>query len=155
MSRLRAQWYRVLAAEGFDDIEHGRLDGNGPLASPLAEGAVFAPASTEILGECVEESRDVVGAALGIAEVARDMLYHPGAWRGLPRNARRWWALQVLCGWSQDRSARLLRVPCDGRALARLQRWREAIAERMAEHAAGWRWRRVAPGCWVRMRAAT
>jgi hypothetical protein len=109
---LHGSWMRRLQDEDFDDIEHGRRDGNGPLASPLQEGAMFAP-EPEILAQCADESREVVAAAEAIEQDARAVLDNEALWVLLPKAARYWWALQVISGFSAKRAADLLGVYSD------------------------------------------
>lgn len=104
--KFRAQqreWYLRLYEDGFTDVEGGCEDGYlvGP-DNDHREG--FTPADPEILDACAVESRAVADAVDGIHCVAAEALHDPGVWRGLPKDARRYWALQVLCDWTPDRA---------------------------------------------------
>jgi hypothetical protein len=95
-------WKKELYESGFDDIETAGED--GPLRNDAADNfEVFAPAP-DILDQCSQESVDVSDAVSSIHDRARGALDSPAVWAGLPPAARRWWALVVLAGWSDERA---------------------------------------------------
>lgn len=85
--RLRKEWCRRLREDGFYDLEME------------AEERIESDVSPPCAGPGVI---DDIGSA------AAEALRKPGVWRGLPKDARRMWALMVHCGWTARRSAEFL-----------------------------------------------
>lgn len=123
--RLQALWQRVLHEDGFNDIERAGED--GPLDNPLAEGAIFSPQAPGALDTAVDEAAPVLAAAFAIESAAREALWQKDIWRGLPRRARKVWALMVIASWSVTRAAAFVRA--DDRTAFR---WTRAVQERIA-----------------------
>lgn len=123
----QAEWYQRLRDDGFDDIEGGRLDGYGHLNSEVDTERVFVPQTEAVLDQCAAEAVDVVDAVLGIQQAAREALYRPEVWIGLPRKARVWWAFQALAGWKPRQAADALRLHHD-----RTDRWAAIIRTRIS-----------------------
>lgn len=121
LRRLTAEWNRRLYEDGFVDVETAGPD--GPLHD-LVSNAGARCSSPEALEACAGATMQLA-LALGAHQEAREALYRPEIWRGLPPRARRWWALQVL-GLSYTRARRLAGVPQH-----RAERWRRLILARI------------------------
>lgn len=124
--KLNAEWRLKLYESGHEDIE--TAGENGPLRNDAADNfEVFTPWTPEILDQCAEESIDVRESVWGIGERARDALDNPEIWEGLPENARKWWGLVVLAGWSGKRAREHLGIGHNDVT----DKWRKLILERL------------------------
>jgi hypothetical protein len=111
--KLNYECKMELYALGFDDIERSGDDGplDDPQGWPNKAGTLLPLQSgasdfeMEAEGDESLESEQVQSSVDSINDVARDSLNDPETWKGLPAKAKRWWALQVLCGWSSKRAA--------------------------------------------------
>jgi len=135
--RLQAEWKRRLYEDGQDDIE--TLGPDGPLWDQVSnagqrlagrESAGGHPDECGLFdephpGRPVRDYR-VLLTTLATLDEAKEALYQPAVWRGLPARARRWWALQALAGLSHTR-ARLLA----GVSRRHARRWRAVIVARI------------------------
>jgi hypothetical protein len=126
LRRLQSVWERRLHEDGFFDIERAGED--GPLDDSLPEGAIFSPQLAGALDAAVAASLPVLAAAAGIQSAARDALWQKEIWQGLPRRARKVWALLVIPAWSVTRAATFVGV--DDRIAFR---WCRQVQERIAE----------------------
>ena len=140
LGELLVEWNRRLYEDGFEDVETAGPD--GPMWDQVTSGRVFSASAPRIFSggseaEVVLSESDTLegyaaeGAALlatllTLQHEAREALYEPDVWRGLPSRARRWWALQALAGLSYSRATALAGVH---RRQAR--RWRRVILERI------------------------
>jgi hypothetical protein len=132
LRRLQAEWKRRLYEDGHDDCE--TLGPDGPLWDQVTNAGQrlardgSSPALDEPDGHALPEARDyrVLMTTLATLDEAREALYQPAVWRGLPARARRWWALQALAGLSHTR-ARLLA----GVSRRHARRWRAVIVARI------------------------
>lgn len=86
--RLSREWNRILRDDGFQDLE--TLGPEGPLNHH-------------------EREREARPLPLP-PERAREALWEPKVWKGLPPRARRLWGYVVLAGFSPRRAAETLRV---------------------------------------------
>jgi hypothetical protein len=137
LRRLTAVWKRRLYEDGQDDIE--TLGPDGPLWDQVSNAGQrlshdsaggghpdeYGLLEKSHLGHPVRDYRVLI-TTLATLEEAREALYQPAVWRGLPARARRWWALQALAGLSHTR-ARLLA----GVSRRHARRWRAVIVARI------------------------
>lgn len=122
--KLQREWYLKDYEAGGQDIETAGEE--GPLRNDAADNfEVFSP-SAEILDQCTEESNDVRDAVYSIGDRARELLDNPDVWEDLPPEARRWWGLVVLAGWSDYRAREHLGV---NQWVS--DKWRKTILERL------------------------
>lgn len=90
-----------------------------------SEGNLVTNTAEDRLSKALAE-RGAAVAALALQSEARDALYVPAVWRGLPARARRWWALQALGTLSYTRARLLARV-----SKRQARRWRVVIVARI------------------------